>query len=78
MERQGGTDGGPLVELLMLSCRVEGRGIPAALLRRLLEEAQGEGHAVLDALYRVLYANAPASESLWAAITGRGVGSTPS
>ncbi len=49
---QGGTDGGPLVELLMLSCRVEGRGIPAALLRHLLAQAQAEGHPALGALYR--------------------------
>ena len=52
VDRQGGSDGGPLVELLMLSCRVEGRGIPAALLRWLLEEAQAAGQAALDALYR--------------------------
>jgi FkbH-like protein len=52
VDREGGGDGDPLVELLMLSCRVEGRGIPAALLRRLLEEAQAEGHVALEALYR--------------------------
>lgn len=52
VDRQGGNDGGPLVELLMLSCRVEGRGIPAALLRYLLGTAQAEGRSALEALYR--------------------------
>lgn len=52
VDRQGGTDGGPLVALLMLSCRVEGRGIPAALLRYLLGTAQADGHRTLEALYR--------------------------
>jgi FkbH-like protein len=45
-------DGAWLVELLMLSCRVEGRGIPAALLRLLLGLAQAAGVPALDALYR--------------------------
>jgi glycerol-3-phosphate dehydrogenase (NAD(P)+) len=51
---------------------------------RLAQRAMPAGESVaarfpvLDALYRVLYANAPASESLWAAITGRNAGSTPS
>ncbi len=40
------------VELLMLSCRVEGRGIPAALLRRLLELTGAAGVPALTALYR--------------------------
>ena len=40
------------VELLMLSCRVEGRGIPAALLRWLLGQAGAAGIAALTALYR--------------------------
>jgi FkbH-like protein len=52
VDRRGGTDGGPLVDLLMLSCRVEGRGIPAALLRHVLATAQAAGCAALDALYR--------------------------
>jgi FkbH-like protein len=41
-----------LVELLMLSCRVEGRGIPAALLRWVLGQAGAEGVPAVDALYR--------------------------
>jgi FkbH-like protein len=47
-------DGGAdwLVELLMLSCRVEGRGIPAALLIRLLAQACDAGQPALAALYR--------------------------
>jgi FkbH-like protein len=52
VDRQGGPDGGWLVELLMLSCRVEGRGIPAALLRWLLDQAQAAGQPALAALYR--------------------------
>jgi methoxymalonate biosynthesis protein len=43
---------GWLVELLMLSCRVEGRGIPAALLRLLLSLAAAAGAPALAALYR--------------------------
>jgi len=51
VDRQGAP--GPwLVELLMLSCRVEGRGIPAALLRLLLGLAAAAGVPALDALYR--------------------------
>jgi FkbH-like protein len=45
-------DGAWLVELLMLTCRVEGRGIPGALLRLLLEMAAADGVPALDALYR--------------------------
>ena len=41
-----------LVELLLLSCRVEGRGIPGALLRWVLGAAAAAGAARLDALYR--------------------------
>ncbi len=40
------------VALLMLSCRVEGRGIPAAVLRWLLEQAGAAGVPALTALYR--------------------------
>jgi methoxymalonate biosynthesis protein len=52
VDRQGTSEGGWLVELLMLSCRVEGRGIPAALLRWLLDQAQRAGTSTLAALYR--------------------------
>ena len=52
VDRPGDPAGGWLVELLMLSCRVEGRGIPAALLRRLLDEARAAGQPALSALYR--------------------------
>lgn len=52
VDRQGDGDGGWLVELLMLSCRVEGRGIPAALLRLLLGQARDAGQPALAALYR--------------------------
>jgi methoxymalonate biosynthesis protein len=41
-----------LVELLMLSCRVEGRGIPGALVRMLLDRTAAAGVPALDALYR--------------------------
>ncbi len=48
-----------LVELLMLSCRVEGRGIPAALLRWIMGEAQNAGMQQLRAVYRVNERNLP-------------------
>jgi FkbH-like protein len=41
-----------LIELLMLSCRVEGRGIPAAVVRLILDEAVRARVPRLDALYR--------------------------
>ena len=52
VDRRGDAGAGWLVELLMLSCRVEGRGIPGALLRRLLARAQDAGQPTLAALYR--------------------------
>lgn len=49
--RRPGLDGW-LVELLMLSCRVEGRGIPAALVRLVLDQAAGAGVRTVEMLYR--------------------------
>src|SRR5215472_17495923 len=40
------------VELLAVSCRVEGRGVPAALLRWTMDEARRAGAPGLRALYR--------------------------
>lgn len=48
-----------LAELVMLSCRVEGRGIPAALLRWIMGEAREAGARVLRAVYRVNERNLP-------------------
>lgn len=48
-----------LAELIMLSCRVEGRGIPAALLRWIMGEAQRFGIKELHAVYRVNERNLP-------------------
>jgi methoxymalonate biosynthesis protein len=48
-----------LAELVMLSCRVEGRGIPAALLIWLMQEARGAGMNALRAVYRVNERNLP-------------------
>jgi FkbH-like protein len=48
-----------LVELIMLSCRVEGRGIPAALLRWIMGEAQRSGAMCLQAVYRIYERNLP-------------------
>ncbi len=48
-----------LVELVMLSCRVEGRGIPAALLRWILAEAVNAGMKGIKAVYRVNQQNLP-------------------
>src|SRR5947209_6293590 len=42
-----------LVDLLMLSCRVEGRSIPAAMLRWLMGEASGAGMSGLRAVYKI-------------------------
>ncbi len=48
-----------LAELIMLSCRVEGRGIPAALLRWIMGEAQSKGVEALRAVYKVNERNLP-------------------
>jgi FkbH-like protein len=48
-----------LAELVMLSCRVEGRGIPAALVRWIMGEAQGAGMKSLRAVYAVNEQNLP-------------------
>lgn len=48
-----------LAELVMLSCRVEGRGIPAALLIWIMREARDEGMRSLRAVYRVNEQNLP-------------------
>ena len=48
-----------LAELVMLSCRVEGRGIPAALLRWIMGEAKEAGVGALRAVYRVNERNLP-------------------
>lgn len=48
-----------LAELVMLSCRVEGRGIPAALLRAVMLEAQAAACRALRAHYRVNERNLP-------------------
>ena len=48
-----------LVELVMLSCRVEGRGIPAALLRWILSEAVAAGMKGIKAVYRINQQNLP-------------------
>lgn len=48
-----------LIEHLMLSCRVEGRGIPAAMLRWIMGEAKDAGMRGLKAVYRVSERNLP-------------------
>jgi methoxymalonate biosynthesis protein len=48
-----------LAELVMLSCRVEGRGIPAALVIWLMQEARGAGMNALRAVYKVNDRNLP-------------------
>jgi FkbH-like protein len=48
-----------LAELVMLSCRVEGRGIPAALVRWVLGQAQEAGMKSLRAVYAVNEQNLP-------------------
>jgi methoxymalonate biosynthesis protein len=48
-----------LAELVMLSCRVEGRGIPAALLIRLMHAARAAGMNALGAVYKVNERNLP-------------------
>jgi methoxymalonate biosynthesis protein len=48
-----------LAELVMLSCRVEGRGIPAALVIWLMREAQVGGMNALRAVYKVNERNLP-------------------
>lgn len=48
-----------LLELVMLSCRVEGRGIPAALLRWLMAEAQEDNKDALRAVYKMNPRNLP-------------------
>ena len=48
-----------LAELVMLSCRVEGRGIPAALLTRIMYQARDAGMGALRAAYRVDERNLP-------------------
>lgn len=48
-----------LIELVMLSCRVEGRGIPAALLAWVMKQAREAGAPSLAALYRLTERNLP-------------------
>lgn len=48
-----------LVELVMLSCRVEGRGIPAALLLSVMGEAKDAGMKWFRAIYRINEQNLP-------------------
>jgi FkbH-like protein len=48
-----------LIELIMLSCRVEGRGIPAAMLRWIMGEAREAGMKGLRAVYSVNERNLP-------------------
>lgn len=48
-----------LLEHIMLSCRVEGRGIPAAVLRWIMAAAQQSGMRGLKAVYRVSERNLP-------------------
>jgi FkbH-like protein len=48
-----------LIELVMLSCRVEGRGIPAAMLRWIMGEAQKTAMKGLRAVYQVNERNLP-------------------
>jgi methoxymalonate biosynthesis protein len=48
-----------LTELVMLSCRVEGRGIPAALLRWIMGEGQRAGIKSLKAVYMINEQNLP-------------------
>ncbi len=48
-----------LAELVMLSCRVEGRGIPAALLRWIMVAASDAGMKSLRAVYKVNEQNLP-------------------
>jgi methoxymalonate biosynthesis protein len=48
-----------LLEHIMLSCRVEGRGIPAAMLRWIMSEAKEAGMRGLKAVYRVSERNLP-------------------
>lgn len=54
-----GYPGSWLAELVMLSCRVEGRGIPAALLRWIMDRARAAGATSLRAGYRVNERNLP-------------------
>lgn len=54
-----GPDGVWLVELIMLSCRVEGRGIPAALVRWIMDRAKDAGMQGLRAVYSVNERNLP-------------------
>lgn len=48
-----------LLEHIMLSCRVEGRGIPAAVLRWIMGGAKDAGMRGLKAVYRVSERNLP-------------------
>ena len=48
-----------LIELVMLSCRVEGRGIPAAMLRWIMGEARQAGMKGLRAVYQAHERNLP-------------------
>ena len=48
-----------LIDLVMLSCRVEGRGIPAALVRWIMGQARDAGTKGLRAIYRVNERNLP-------------------
>jgi FkbH-like protein len=54
-----GPDGAWLIELVMLSCRVEGRGIPAALLRWIMDRAVEANVRGLKAVYSVNDRNLP-------------------
>jgi FkbH-like protein len=48
-----------LAELVMLSCRVEGRGIPAGLVRWIMGEARQAGMKSLRAVYAINEQNLP-------------------
>lgn len=54
-----GPEGVWLIELVMLSCRVEGRGIPAALVIWLMEKAREAGMRGVRAVYQVNERNLP-------------------
>lgn len=52
------------IDTFLLSCRILGRGIEDALLRRLIEDARSEGHEYLYAQYLPTQKNAPAADFL--------------
>lgn len=59
VDRNSKEQGSWLLELLMLSCRVEGRGIPAAMLRWIMDRAKAGGASSLRAVYRINERNLP-------------------